>query len=53
MASYFRDELLAYGGCSRMLRTDNGTENVNMKPIQEWFGCTYISGSSTSHQQIE
>jgi hypothetical protein len=39
---HFLDAIATYGGCSTLLRTDNGTENVNMAAIQaflrKWWG---------------
>jgi len=57
VAGYYLEALKEHGGCPRVVRADPGTENVNIKRIQNQFmdnqnNC-YIEGSSTSNQRIE
>jgi hypothetical protein len=62
VAGYFLDAVSDHGGCPRIVRGDAGTENVNVKRIQEELmgssrpgraTASYITGKSTSNQRIE
>ncbi|XP_028416034.1 uncharacterized protein LOC114539597 [Dendronephthya gigantea] len=60
---HFLDAISKYGGCPTLLRTDNGTENVNMAAIQAFLRCggedelagsnAHRYGSSPANQRIE
>ena len=60
---HFLDAISKYGGCSMLLRTGNGTENILMAGMQAYFrssgedhlaGCkAQRYGSSPANQQIE
>ena len=59
----FLDAIAHYGGCPTLLRTDNGTENVNMAAIQAFLRSSaeddlagvnaHRYGSSPANQHIE
>lgn len=62
IANYFVDAVVTNEGCPRILRGDAGTENVNVKVIQEYLrrnSCDsaadrcYLEGASTCNQRIE
>ena len=60
---HFLDAVSKYGGCPTLLRTNNGTENVNMAAMQAFLHCmgeddlagsnTHRYGSSPAIQRIE
>lgn len=62
IANYFVDAVITNEGCPRILRGDAGTENVNVKVIQEYLRRNssdsvahrcYMEGASTGNQRIE
>ena len=61
VAGYFYEALEEYAGCPKVVRGDCGTENVNIKNIQEALmangqnghQAAYIEGQSSSNQRIE
>ena len=62
-AAYFLDCIRSGGGVPRILRADNGTENVNLAAIQRFFRRealdafagekSFMYGKSVSNQRIE
>ncbi|XP_068712010.1 uncharacterized protein [Montipora foliosa] len=62
-AAYFLDCIRSVGGVPRILRADNGTENVNLAAIQRFFRRealdafagekSFMYGKSVSNQRIE
>lgn len=62
-AGYFLDCVHSVGGVPRILRTDNGTENVNLTAIQRFFRRealdafagekSFMYGKSVSNERIE
>jgi hypothetical protein len=60
---HFLDAIAKYGGCPTLLRTDNGTENVNMAAIQSYLhssgeddfagASAHKYGSSPANQRIK
>jgi hypothetical protein len=50
---HFLDAIAKYGGCPTLLRTDNGTENVNMAAIHLAGTNAHKYGSSPANQRIE
>lgn len=63
VASYFLDCVKELGGVPRIIRGDQGTENVNVAAMQRFFRCdaqddfagqkSFLYGRSVSNQRIE
>lgn len=56
IAHYFNDTIQKYGGCPDIVRTDCGTENVQLAAIQAFLRQdhrAHVYGTSPSNQRIE
>ena len=56
VAQYFIDCVRQIGGTPRLIRADNGTENVNIAAVQRFFQCeenSFLYGKSCANQRIE
>ena len=56
VAQYFIDCVRQIGGTPRLIKADNGTENVNIAAVQRFFQCeenSFLYGKSCANQRIE